>query len=84
MLPKIPPPVCTIPGNFVKEEPRRAQARTLNIKYSAAKLNSSAMLARKKHIYDALILIQNSAKKGGKIVKGAIENARANAVKVGM
>jgi hypothetical protein len=42
------------------------------------------MVIRKKHIYDALTLIQNVPKKGGRIVKSVLEAARVNAVKKGM
>jgi ribosomal protein L22 len=42
------------------------------------------MLARKQHIFDALQLINNVAKKGGKIVKATLEAASTNGVKQGM
>jgi len=41
------------------------------------------MIARKKHIYDALSLISGIAKKGGKIVKSVLEAARVNGIKKG-
>lgn len=47
-------------------------------------MNAACMVVRKKHIYDALQLIQNVNKKGGPLVKSVLEAARANAVKKGM
>lgn len=47
------------------------------------KLNACAMLVRKKHLYDALQLINNVSKKGGKIVKSVLEAARVNGIKKG-
>lgn len=54
------------------------RARKLDIHYSVYKLNAAAKFARGKHIYDALTLIQNVQKKGGKIVKSVLEAARVN------
>lgn len=58
-------------------------AKKLNIHYSVYKLNCAATLVRKKHIYDALNLIGNVAKKGGRIVKSVLEAARVNGVRKG-
>lgn len=41
------------------------------------------MIARKKHILDALILVSNLAKKGGPLVKSVLEAARVNGIKKG-
>jgi ribosomal protein L22 len=76
-------PECFFPDR-VKVEPNPTwRARKLGIHYSVYKLNASATLARKRHIYDALTLIQNSAKKGAKIVKSVLEAARVNGIKKG-
>ena len=41
------------------------------------------MLVNKKHIHDALTLIQNVPKKGGKIIKSVLEAARVNGIRKG-
>lgn len=41
------------------------------------------MLVRNKHIYDALTLIENCAKKGGKIVNSVVQAARVNGIRKG-
>lgn len=46
-------------------------------------MQACAMLVRKKHIHDALILIQNVSKKGGKLIKSVLEAARVNGIKKG-
>lgn len=58
-------------------------ARKLNIDYSVYKLNACAMLVRKKSLDDALTLIDNVAKKGGKLIKSVLNAARANGIKKG-
>lgn len=57
------------------------RAKKLNIHYSVYKLNAACRFVRGKHIYDALALIQNVTKKGGKIVKSVLEAARSNGVR---
>jgi large subunit ribosomal protein L22 len=59
------------------------RARKLNIHYSVYKLNAACRFVRGKHIYDAMTLIQNVTKKGGKIVKSVLEAARVNGIKQG-
>ena len=58
-------------------------ARNLSINYSVYKMNACAMIVRKKHIYDALHLISGVAKKGGRVIKAALEAARVNGIKKG-
>jgi hypothetical protein len=41
------------------------------------------MLVRNKHIYDALAVIENCAKKGGKIVNSVVQAARVNGIRKG-
>jgi len=41
------------------------------------------MIVRKKHLYDALTLIDNASKKGGKLVKSVLEAARHNGLNKG-
>lgn len=41
------------------------------------------MVARKKHILDALNLVKNIAKKGGPLIKSVLEAARVNGIKKG-
>jgi hypothetical protein len=41
------------------------------------------MLVRKKHLHDALTLIPNCAKKGGKLIRSVLEAARRNGAKKG-
>lgn len=84
MLPAINHPVCTFPNRIEKEVPRRVIARKEDIRYSTYKLNACAMIVRKKHIYDALTLIGNVNKKGGKLIKSVLEAARFNAKNKGM
>lgn len=47
-------------------------------------MNACAKVVRKKHIFDALTLISNVSKKGGKLIKSVLEAARVNAIKKGM
>ena len=78
-------PECFFPDlakALIKPNPTFA-ARKLGIRYSVYKLNACAMLVRKTHIYDALTLIANVAKKGGRIVKSVLEAARVNGIKKG-
>lgn len=82
-LPKVSPPECTFPDSFEKYEPIIFKAKRLNIKYSSHKLAAAAMLIRGKHLFDALILINNSLKKGGNIVKKLLESASKNGIKKG-
>jgi large subunit ribosomal protein L22 len=42
------------------------------------------MIVRKKHLRDALFMIENCPKKGGPLIKSVLEAARANAVKQGL
>ncbi len=58
-------------------------ARKLNIGYSVYKLNAAAIMIRKKHIYDANALINNVAKKGGKLINSVLQAARVNGIKKG-
>ncbi len=73
-LPKVPAPECFFPEVAKAAIPANPtwKARKLGIDYSVYKLNAAAMLARKQHIYDALALIDNCAKKGGKIVNSVL------------
>jgi ribosomal protein L22 len=41
------------------------------------------MLVRNKHILDALTVIENCVKKGGKIVKSVLQAARVNGIRKG-
>jgi len=47
------------------------------------KLNAAAHFVRGKHIYDALTLINNVAKKGGPLIKSVLMAAKVNGVKQG-
>ena len=59
------------------------KAHKLSVSYSVHKLNAAAFFVRGKHIYDALTLINNVAKKGGPLIKSVLEAARHNGVKQG-
>jgi hypothetical protein len=48
-----------------------------------AQLNAAAMMVRNKNIYDAAAIIDNCAKKGGKIVNSVLNAARINGIKKG-
>lgn len=76
-------PECFFPDKVKQPENPKWIARKFDIHYSVYKLNAAAMLCRKKHIHDALTLIQNVAKKGGKLVKSVLEAARVNGQKKG-
>lgn len=47
-------------------------ARKLNIGYSVYKLNAAAIMIRKKHLFDAVSLINNVSKKGGKLISSVL------------
>ncbi len=84
-LPKAPAPECFFPDLAKEATPKNPTwiARKLGMDYSVYKLNAAAMLVRKKHLSDALTLIENVSKKGGKLVKSVLMAARANGIKQG-
>jgi len=84
-LPTVPPPECFFAQVVKAQTPKNPTftARKNGIDYSVWKLNACAMLCRKKHVYDALTLIGNVSKKGGKLIKSVIEAARVNGLKKG-
>lgn len=73
-LPKAPAPELFFPQVAKAAVPKNPTwiARKFGIDYSVYKLNACAMLIRNKHIYDALGVIENCAKKGGKIVNSVL------------
>jgi ribosomal protein L22 len=84
-LPKTSAPECFFPEVAKAAVPTNPTwiARKLGIDYSVYKLNAAAMLVRNEHIYDALALIENCAKKGGKIVNSVVQAARVNGIRKG-
>ena len=67
----------------MKPAPITWVAKKNGIHYSVYKLNACAMLVRKKHLYDALTLINNVTKYGGKMIKSVLEAARVNGINKG-
>ncbi len=55
----------------------------MNQNYSSHKLAAAALLIRGRHLFDAFVIIENSEKKGGPIVKGVLESAKQIAIKKG-
>lgn len=47
-------------------------------------MNFCAILVRKKHIFDALSVLENSDKKGSQLIRSVLEAARANGIKKGL
>lgn len=84
-LPQTPAPECYFPDLAKEATPKNPTwiARKLGIDYSVYKLNAAAMMVRKKHLSDALTLIDNVSKKGGKLVKSVLMAAKANGIKKG-
>ena len=84
-LPKAPAPECFFPQVAKAAIPKNPTwiARKFNCDYSVYKLNAAAMLVRNKHIYDAMAIIDNCAKKGGKIVNSVLQAARVNGIRKG-
>ncbi len=78
-------PECFFPEVVKAQTPKNPVwiARKLNIDYSVYKLMACAEVVRKKHILDALALITNVSKKGGKLIQSVLQAARVNGIKKG-
>lgn len=83
-LPQTQPPVCFFPQTIEKAKPKTVLVRRLQIKYSSIKMNASAQMIRKRHIYDAVASVANGVKKGAKIVLQALENGKSIARRQGL
>ena len=84
-LPKKEHPECFFPQVYKAAQTPNPTfiARKFNIPYSVYKLNSGAMIVRKRYLLDALQLITNEKKKGGKLIKSVLEACRVNGMRKG-
>ena len=76
--------MCFYPNTVKKVISKTVLARKFDIRYSSIKLNACAMIVRKAYINDALGMIENSNKKGAKMIAQLLNNAKSIARQQGL